>query len=119
MAEHSLSSVTSELVTHGIPRWFPPDTDEPVRMPKSAWWLSDPLEGSRGTLHVCGQIGGDSWQLEVGYCLDCEEVVDMLAIENYCGHEVASMGFWPGLKTAIVFALSMVELWEEECERAQ
>lgn len=119
MAEHTISTVTAELVGHGIPRWDIPDTDEPVPVPKSAWWLSGSLEGDRGTLHTCGRCGDSEWQLEVGYCLDCGEVTDLRVIENYCAYEVASLAFWPGLTAAIGYAMAMVEMWEEECERAE
>jgi hypothetical protein len=68
-------------------------------------------------LHVCGRAGEREWQLEVGYCLESGEVMDVMAIEEYCGTEIASLLFWPGLRTAVGFALAMTDLWVSECER--
>ena len=119
MSEHTISTVTAELVGHGVPRWDAPDQGGERPMPPRAWWMGPLQEGSdRGTLHVMGCCADREWQLEVGFCLDCGEVVDVRVIENYAACEVASLAFWPGLTVAIGYALAMVQLWEEECERA-
>ncbi len=118
--EHTISTITSELVAHGIPRWDIPEGGG-GQVPSTAWWLFTPDgEAERSQLHICGKgHGGTDWQLEVGYCPECGEVIDTLVIEAYCGFEVASLEFWPGLSTAVGFALMTLALWETDCERSE
>jgi hypothetical protein len=116
--EPTISTITSELVARGIPRWDEPSNKlSPVTMPKTAWWIHEPEGEDRYSLHACHHGSDADWQLQVNFCPECGEVIDVQVVEDDCAEVIACLAFWPGLTSAINFALHSLYLWQMELER--